>query len=106
MGKEIIKKRTKAVEMLVSELFIRQIVLTLNLLFFFVLQFASKFSNQKKKTYFHIIFLFYKCIVNTIGNLKQSINAGQNSTKPEVFMISSKGWGLGSQPEVMFNASV
>lgn len=40
------------------------------------------------------------CTVISTGNLKQSEISGRNSTKPEVFMISSKDHGLMSQPKL------
>lgn len=47
-----------------------------------------------------IIFQCYKCIVISTGNQQQSENSVGNSDKPVVFMISSKGQGPGSQPEI------
>lgn len=60
-------------------LLVRQVVLTLNMLFIF-------FSTLtiRKKHYFNIIFLFYLCIVVSIGNLIKTIQklwAKYNKTK-------------------------
>lgn len=44
----------------------------------------------------NIIVLFNNCIINSIGNLKQSVSFGRNS----VFVIWSKGQGLGLQTKV------
>lgn len=44
----------------------------------------------------NIIVLFNNCIINSIGNLKQSVSFGRNS----VFVIWSKGQGLGLQTNV------
>lgn len=47
-------------------------------------------------SYFNIIFQCYKCIVVSIDNQQQFKSSRGNSTKPKLFMISSKYPGLGS----------
>lgn len=60
-------------------------------------------SNNQKETLFHIYLLIHEC--NVISNLNQSRSFQRTSTKPEVFVLFSKGQVLGSQPEVKVKAS-
>lgn len=66
----------------------------------FLPRFCFKYLVIHIESCFIIIFQCYKCIVISTGNQQQSENSVGNSDKPVVFMISSKGQGPGSQPEI------
>lgn len=55
------------------------------------------YFSDRVKNYFNIVFQCYKYIIISIDQ-QQSLE--ENSTNPEVFMLSSEDLGLGSQPDV------
>lgn len=99
MVKMITANAARPVGILVSALFLQQIVLTLNMLFV-----SSSTLQSEGLRCFDIFFLFQKRNIIFIDSLKQSKSSEQNSTKPEVLVILSKGQRLGSQLEVRVNA--
>lgn len=81
MGKMIINGRARAVRMLV-------IVSTTGCTYFksgvyFVINInCFKYKTIRRKSYFKIIFPFFKCIILSIADLKQTESSGRNLTKP------------------------
>lgn len=105
MTNMIIEIIAMAVGILVFALFLRQIVLTLKCAFYFFLDIVLNIKQFKGNVNFDIFFLLNKCYIVPIANLKQSKCSEQNSNKPEVYVIFSKGEGLGLQPDVKVNPS-
>lgn len=83
MAEMIIEESARAVEILV--------VFTLNLLFILSSTLFLDIKQSDIKVFFDTVSLIRKCHVIVIGNFKQSKRSALNSTKPEVFMIFSKG---------------
>lgn len=63
----------------------------------FDLDYFFLYFSDRVKNYFNIVFQCYKYIIISIDQ-QQSLE--ENSTNPEVFMLSSEDLGLGSQPDV------
>lgn len=87
-----------------SPLFLRQNVLTLNLLGVFVLFFFVLDIVLNSKDFF-LFYREFKCNVISIGNLKQPKISERNSNKPAECAISSRGQGVWSLSAVNVSAS-
>lgn len=94
IGKIFIRERARAVGMLVSLLSIRTHFKDAAYFFLDVI------LNIKYLFFFYLFSLFFKSLDISIGNNKQSKSFRRNPILPEVFVISSNGQGLGSQPKV------
>lgn len=91
------EKTSRAVWILVSAFFLRHTHLThFKVAVYFVLNIVLNLKAIQKKRCFDIIFLFQNCNVISIGKLNNP-KLWANLSKPEVFVLFSKDWGLGSQ---------
>lgn len=99
MGKMNIRERAISVGMLMTGLFLRQVVLISTLRFMLFSILFLMISNMYEKLN-NIIFLCLNWCVISIGNQLQSECSGRFLAQSEVFVISFKGQCLEQQPEV------